>query len=186
MNGSAQLLQDARSICLANHGYMVLELGYNLPQYNQLPIYTRPSFPLEYVRQAAERLLAHKNAIHDKLTIVGHSKGGDIGISAAIELNDIIDMAIINSCMLFGPVFTKTSYKNTTYAHGGCTAELLVNEANKVDGFLRLEAGMCQSTRTPLGKFFLQDENGDYNLNYDVCRERKRKSDSDEFIKFKF
>ena len=186
MNGSAQLLQDARSICLANHGYMVLELGYNLPQYNQLPIYTRPSFPLEYVRQAAERLLAHKNAIHDKLTIVGHSKGGDISISAAIELNDIIDMAIINSCMLFGPVFTKTSYKNTTYAHGGCTAELLVNEATKVDGFLRLEAGMCQSTRTPLGKFFLQDENGDYNLNYDVCRERKRKSDSDEFIKFKF
>ena len=56
----------------------------------------------------------HKNAIHDKLTIVGHSKGGDIDISAAIELNDIIDMAIINSCKLLAcgrPRPTRWSYR---------------------------------------------------------------------------
>ena len=28
MNGSAQVLQDSKSVCLANNGYMVLELGY--------------------------------------------------------------------------------------------------------------------------------------------------------------
>ena len=32
MNGSAQVLQDSKSVCLANSGYMVLELGYGLKQ----------------------------------------------------------------------------------------------------------------------------------------------------------
>lgn len=126
LNGSAQMLQDARSICLANRGYMVLELGYNLPHYHQPPIYTRPSFPLEYIRTAAERLLAHRNASSfDTMAIIGHSKGGDLATAAAIEFTDIIDLAIINSCMLFGPVFTNTTYGNVTYQHSGCTRELL-------------------------------------------------------------
>ena len=175
LNGSAQLLQDARSICLANHGFMTLELGYNLPQYNQPSIYTRSSFPLEYIRLAAERLLAHENAAHDKLAVLGHSKGGDLAIAAAIELSDIIDLAIVSSCFLFGPVLTDTSYKEVTYPHIGCTADLLASEATKVNGFLKLEAGHFQSTRTSLGKFFPRDKNGDYSLNYDACQERKRK-----------
>ena len=36
LNGSVQLLQDARSQILARQGYTVLELGYNLPVYNQV------------------------------------------------------------------------------------------------------------------------------------------------------
>jgi hypothetical protein len=44
---------------LAREGYFVLELGYNLPQYGQIPVYDRPSFQLEYIEEAISRVLAH-------------------------------------------------------------------------------------------------------------------------------
>ena len=54
------LLQDARSIALANEGYLVQELGYNLPQYGLTPIFTRESFQLEYIEKAIKRLLHYQ------------------------------------------------------------------------------------------------------------------------------
>jgi len=75
LNGSVQLLQDARSIMLAGQGYTVLELGYNLPQYGQPDMYSRPSIPLEYVESAIDQLLKHPKVYGDQICLAGHSKG---------------------------------------------------------------------------------------------------------------
>ena len=110
MQGSAQLLQDGRSVALANDGFIVLELGYNLPQYGQESIYFRPSFPLEYIKSAIERLLAQEivklsGFASNSIAILGHSKGGDLAIAAACLFPELISLAIVNSCHLKGPVF---------------------------------------------------------------------------------
>lgn len=114
--------------------------SYNLPQYGQSPIYFRPSFQLEYVKKALDRLVSHKNAPCSKVVskkfvwsrsvfqaVVGHSKGGDLSLSAAVVFNDIIDLAIINSCMLFGPVFTDTTYKDMLFPNSGCTGMIKIS-----------------------------------------------------------
>ena len=41
---------------------------------------------------------------------MGHSKGGDLAVGSAIFLNDIIGLAIVNSCLPNAPVLTDTSY----------------------------------------------------------------------------
>ena len=46
-------------------------------------MYTRKSFPLEYIRKAAEKLLAHKMAPDTKIAVLGHSKGGDLATISA-------------------------------------------------------------------------------------------------------
>ena len=108
LQGSAQLLQDGRSIALANDGFIVLELGYNLPHYGQPSIYFRSSFPLEYIKTAIDRLLQEaiaKEMGYSTISILGHSKGGDLAISAACLFPELISLAIVNSCHLKGPVF---------------------------------------------------------------------------------
>ena len=119
LNGSVQLLQDARSIMLANEGYMVLELGYNLPQYGQLDMYTRPTIPLEYVEQAIERLLNHPKAYGNEVCLMGHSKGGDIALACSAELNDKIGLTITTSCQINAPVFTDLSYGAKRFCNTG-------------------------------------------------------------------
>jgi hypothetical protein len=44
---------------LANAGYFVLELGYNLPQYGQQDIYDRRHFSVEYIEDAIDNVLRH-------------------------------------------------------------------------------------------------------------------------------
>ena len=86
------------------------------------------------MKKALDRLICHKNAPCSKVVskilvrcrsvfqaIVGHSKGGDLSLSAAVIFSDIIDLAIINSCMLFGPVFTDTTYQDIRFPNSGCT-----------------------------------------------------------------
>ena len=141
------LLQDARSICLANEGYIVLELGYNLPQYGLEPIYTRKSFQLEYIEKAIERLLQHeKCADFDTIAILGHSKGGDLALAASATFPEKIKLSIVNSCHLASPVFVDTTYnsngQNVRYENNGCTPYQLLSTAYKDDkGFLRLKSG---------------------------------------------
>ena len=95
------LLQYARSIALANEGFIVLELGYNLPQYGLSPIYTRKSFQLEYIEKAIEQLLQHKQCASndvETIAILGHSKGGDLALAASATFPDKIKLSIVNSC----------------------------------------------------------------------------------------
>ena len=43
---------------------------------------------------------------------MGHSKGGDLASASAVFLNDIIGLAIVNSCFPNAPVLTATSYND--------------------------------------------------------------------------
>ena len=141
------LLQDARSICLANEGFVVLELGYNLPQYGLQPVYTRKSFELEYIENAIHRLLSHpKCADFDTIAVLGHSKGGDLALAASTTFTDIIELSIVNSCHLASPVFVDTTYnsngQNIRYENNGCNPHQLLSAAYKDEnGFLRLKSG---------------------------------------------
>ena len=57
---------------LAREGYMVFEIGYNLPQYGQENLFTRKTpQPLEYFEKAIRRLLAHPKSCGDKVAVVG-------------------------------------------------------------------------------------------------------------------
>ena len=94
--------------------------------------------------------------------------------AAAIEFTDLIDFAVISSCSLFGPVYTDTTYGDITYQQCGTSREMLSQAYKDKNGYFRLETGTCQSTRTHLGPFFSKNANGEYNLSYDVCRDRKR------------
>ena len=143
----AMLLQDARSICLANEGFVVLELGYNLPQYGLEPVYTRKSFELEYIEQAIKRLLnLPKCSDFKTIAILGHSKGGDLALAASATFPDKIKLSIVNSCHLASPVFVDTTYnsngQNIRYENNGCNPNQLLSAAYKDEnGFLRLKSG---------------------------------------------
>ena len=141
------LLQDARSICLANEGFVVLELGYNLPQYGLEPVYTRKSFELEYIEQAITRLLNHPKCLDfETIAILGHSKGGDLALAASATFPDKIKLSIVNSCHLASPVFVDTTYnskgQNIRYENNGCNPNQLLCAAYKDENeFLRLKSG---------------------------------------------
>ena len=141
------LLQDARSICLANEGFIVLELGYNLPQYGLEPVYTRKSFELEYIEKAIQRLLRHPQCSDfGTIAILGHSKGGDLALAASATFPDKIKLSIVNSCHLASPVFVDTTYNsnnlNIRYENNGCSPHQLLSAAYEdQNGFLRLNSG---------------------------------------------
>jgi len=79
INGSVPLIQDARSIMLAREGYIVLEIGYNLPQHGQENLFLRKTAqPLEYFEAAINKLLQHPKSYGDRVAIVGQSKGSDL------------------------------------------------------------------------------------------------------------
>ena len=53
------MLQDQRSIMLANEGYFVVEVGYNCQKYGQKSIWTMPEYPVEYFEAVIQKALKH-------------------------------------------------------------------------------------------------------------------------------
>ena len=63
------MLQDQRSIMLANEGYFVVEVGYNCQKYGQKSIWTMPEYPVEYFEAVIQKALKHpRNITHYILT----------------------------------------------------------------------------------------------------------------------
>lgn len=110
LNGSVQLLQDARSVMLAREGYLVLELAYNLPQYGQVDMYERSHFPLEYIEQAIDKILKHPRAYGDEVCIMGHSKGGNLALASSAQFRSKVGLTISSCCQINAPVFTDLTY----------------------------------------------------------------------------
>ena len=57
------MLQDQRSIMLANEGYFVVEVGYNCQKYGQKSIWTLPEYPVEYFESVIQKALKHPRNI---------------------------------------------------------------------------------------------------------------------------
>ena len=57
------MLQDHRSIMLANEGYFVVEVGYNCQKYGQKSIWTMPEYPVEYFESVIQKALKHPRKI---------------------------------------------------------------------------------------------------------------------------
>ena len=57
------MLQDQRSIMLANEGYFVVEVGYNCQKYGQKSIWTMPEYPVEYFEAVFQKALKHPRKI---------------------------------------------------------------------------------------------------------------------------
>ena len=62
---------------LANEGYTVMEIGYNLPEQDNIFTSTSP-MKLEYFENAIRQLLAHPKSYGDRVCVIGQCKGGDI------------------------------------------------------------------------------------------------------------
>ena len=100
---------------LAREGYMVFEIGYNLPQYGQENLFTRTSAqPLEYFERAIKQLLSHPKAYGDKVAVMGQSKGVDLAIGVATNMPNLVEVAITNSGHLLNPIMIPQTYKTST------------------------------------------------------------------------
>lgn len=70
------MLQDQRSIMLANEGYFVVEVGYNCQKYGQNSIWTMPDYPVEYFEAVIKKALKHPrklfNGISDHFDVAYH------------------------------------------------------------------------------------------------------------------
>ena len=66
---------------IAREGYLVMEIGYNLPQYGQKNLFLRSELDLEYFVQAAKKLLKHDKCYGDRVVVMGQSKGGDLALA---------------------------------------------------------------------------------------------------------
>ena len=65
------MLQDQRSIMLANEGYFVVEVGYNCQKYGQKSIWTMPEYPVEYFEAVIQKALKHPRNITQHLNSCG-------------------------------------------------------------------------------------------------------------------
>ena len=80
---------------LANEGYVVLELGYNVPKFGQRNFFSHTDddpFDLQYIRSVIDKLLAHPKVYGDKICIMGQSKGAELASAAAALMPEVIEL----------------------------------------------------------------------------------------------
>ena len=58
------MLQDQRSIMLANEGYFVVEVGYNCQKYGQKSVWLMPEYPVEYFEAVIKKAIKHPRKIN--------------------------------------------------------------------------------------------------------------------------
>ena len=157
---------------LANEGYAVLELAYNMPQYGQPDIYHRGSFPIEYIEAAIERLLRHDAIYGDEVCLVGHSKGGDLSLAASAVLKRQIALTISNSCHINAPVFADTTYRQKRFKSIGLGPQDMKPISNRGDdGLWRLHSGMWTTCAQHNGEsLYERDQLGEFQLKKDIAK----------------
>ena len=62
--GNVPMLQDQRSIMLANEGYFVVEVGYNCQKYGQKSVWLMPEYPVEYFEAVIKKAIKHPRKIN--------------------------------------------------------------------------------------------------------------------------
>ena len=92
--GSVALIQDQRSIMLANEGYFVVEVAYNVPKYGQTSMWLGQPFKMEYTEAIIKRAVEHHRSEGDTVCVIGHSKGAEFAIVAGNYLNKFVDLTI--------------------------------------------------------------------------------------------
>ncbi|XP_067847408.1 acyl-coenzyme A thioesterase 1-like [Heptranchias perlo] len=111
-------LPEYRASLLANHGFTTLALAYR--DYDDLPKYVM-NFDLEYFEEAVNFLRQHPKVKGPGVGAMGISKGGDLVLSMATFLPDVVAAVATNGCIasaIFGLCF-----KNKLVCPGlGCTA----------------------------------------------------------------
>ncbi|CAG5103516.1 Oidioi.mRNA.OKI2018_I69.chr1.g806.t1.cds [Oikopleura dioica] len=138
-NGGVSLMQDARSQMLANLGYLVVEVGYNLPQYGQELIFFRKQIELEYFEAIIKRALKHDKAYGDEVCFIGHSKGADLALFTSVSCPELVSLTICSSGGFNAPVFTDSTYGNRRFPNAGNHPVKLLDFAHQSDdGLMRL------------------------------------------------
>lgn len=67
-----------RSISIAHKGFVVFELGYNLPDYGQKNFFShnmKTPYDLGYIRRSIQKILAHPKVYGNRVAVVGQSLG---------------------------------------------------------------------------------------------------------------
>ena len=88
---------------LANEGYTVMEIGYNLPEQDNIFTSTSP-MKLEYFENAIRQLLAHPKSYGDRVCVIGQCKGGDIA-HALVRVRTFYRKLFISKICLFPWIF---------------------------------------------------------------------------------
>ena len=130
--GGVPLLQDQRSIMLANKGYFVVEVAYNVQKYGQTSMWLGPEYKMEYTEGIIKRALAHDRTKGDTVCVIGHSKGAEFAIVAGNTFHKMVDLTISSGNHLIAMINNYT-YRNkqlvepiTTYRSFGYHPEGLV------------------------------------------------------------
>jgi len=118
-NGGVSLMQDARSQMLANLGYLVVEVGYNLPQYGQELIFLRQEMHLEYFEAIIRRALKHEKAYGEEVCFIGHSKGADLALFTSVACPGLVALTICSSGGFNAPVFLDSTYGDKRFPNAG-------------------------------------------------------------------
>ena len=73
------MIQDQRSIILADEGYFVVEVGYNCQKYGQKSIWTMLEYPVEYFESVIQKALKHPRNITQHLNSCGFDLIQNVG-----------------------------------------------------------------------------------------------------------
>lgn len=167
---------------LAREGYIVLELGYNLPRYGQESLFTRKtSMPLEYFEEAIKQLLAHPKSYGNKVAVLGQSKGVDLAIGVATMMPHLVELAITNSGHMLNPMGVAQTYGHHIFQN---TCSFRPTQMLRYvprgwltmdrDGFVRMPSGQHRFYHINFDPLFPQQKNGGWSINYSVASEMKR------------
>lgn len=167
---------------LAREGYVVLEIGYNLPQYGQENLFTRRTpQPLEYFETAIKRLLQHPKSYGDKVAVIGQSKGVDLAIGIATKMPNLVEVAITNSGHLLNPILIPQSFRNHTIPNimSNFIEEMLEYVELGIlvmddEGYMRNQHGQFQFYHHNFDPLFQQLNDGNWAFSYSVAAEMKR------------
>ena len=139
-NGGVALMQDARSQMLANLGYLVVEVGYNLPQYGQELLYLRQEMQLEYFEAIIKRALKHEKAYGEEVCFIGHSKGADLALFTSVACPELVALTICSSGGFNAPVFLDSTHGDKRFPNAGNHPMKLMDFAhNSDDGLMRMK-----------------------------------------------
>ena len=104
---------NERSILFANAGYLVMEIGYNLPQLGQTSLFLRKDLDLEFFEYAIKKFLSHPKCSGSKVAVLGQSKGADIAPALATLCPEIVELSISQGSYSICPQVCDTTYRDS-------------------------------------------------------------------------
>jgi len=168
------LLQDQRSIMLANEGYFVVEVAYNAPQYGLESMWMHHLFKVEYFEKIIHKALAHPRSTGSTVAVIGHSKGSEMATIISQTLHDLVDLTFTSGGPYFA-FFHEFSYRGEIVCDPILEIDYTADGSWEMDekGVIKTVGGMYRITM--IDEMLLFNRHDEINLEaLKVIKEKKR------------